>query len=286
MKRRFALLLISALLCVPPAVAGQKAPGKKGSHVVIDQFGYLPGMAKVAVVRSPARGFDKNESFQPGAVFELVDADSRAVVFSGEIVPWNLGKVDPSSGDRAWRFDFSEVEAEGRYYIRDRATRSRSHVFDIGPGVYKQVLYHAFRTFYYQRVGMAREEPWAEVAWADGVSHLGPGQDGEARRFDAKSDPGTARDLRGGWYDAGDYNKYTNWTAEYVVGLLHAWFENPAAWGDDFDIPESATDTAMAAFEWFRAPVAMARATCSLTAPCSSISSLGTPSMSIFASLE
>ena len=51
--------------------------------------------------------------------------------------------------------------------------------------------------------------------------------------------PTTERDVSGGWYDAGDYNKYTNWTAEYVVDLLRAYRERPEIWTDDYDIPES-----------------------------------------------
>ena len=45
--------------------------------------------------------------------------------------------------------------------------------------------------------------------------------------------------MRGGWYDAGDYNKYTSWTANYIRTLLHSYIENPDVWTDDFGIPES-----------------------------------------------
>jgi len=45
--------------------------------------------------------------------------------------------------------------------------------------------------------------------------------------------------LRGGWFDAGDYNQYTSWTAEYITSLLNSYLENPNVWTDDFGIPES-----------------------------------------------
>jgi hypothetical protein len=64
-------------------------------------------------------------------------------------------------------------------------------------------------------------------------------QDANARRYSAPNDASTERDLHGGWYDAGDYNKYTSWTAGYVVDLLHAYTENKSIWTDDFNIPES-----------------------------------------------
>jgi hypothetical protein len=36
------------------------------------------------------------------------------------------------------------------------------------------------------------------------------------------------KDLRGGWYDAGE-NKYTSWAARYIIVLLHAYEEHPQA---------------------------------------------------------
>ena len=47
------------------------------------------------------------------------------------------------------------------------------------------------------------------------------------------------KDLRGGWYDAGDFNKYTSWAARYIIILLHAYEEHPQAFSDDYGIPES-----------------------------------------------
>ena len=45
--------------------------------------------------------------------------------------------------------------------------------------------------------------------------------------------------MNGGWYDAGDFKKYSNWTADYILGLLHAYHANPSAWSDDWNLPES-----------------------------------------------
>ncbi len=210
-----------------------------GPFIVVDQFGYLPDAQKIAVLRDPQTGFDSADAYTPGASLEVINAGTSAVVFSGAVSQWNGSETDSSSGDRAWWFDFSSVQTPGNYFIRDPENEVVSHEFAINGNVYDEVLKQAMRTFFYQRAGFAKEQPYAEAAWADGVSHLGPGQDSEARLFSAAGDESTERDLRGGWYDAGDYNKYTNWTADYVIGLLHAYLENPAAWGDDFNIPES-----------------------------------------------
>ena len=168
-----------------------------------------------------------------------MNAATEAVVFSANLTQWNSGGTHSTSGDRVWWFDFSGTTAPGNYFVRDAEQSVVSPTFAINEDVYKDVLKQAFRTFFYQRAGFAKEEPYAEAAWADGASHLGNLQDSEARIYNDSDNAATEKDLSGGWYDAGDYNKYTNWTADYVIGLLHAYLENPAAWGDDFDLPES-----------------------------------------------
>jgi hypothetical protein len=47
------------------------------------------------------------------------------------------------------------------------------------------------------------------------------------------------QDLHGGWWDAGDFNKYTSWGASDAIELLHAYAESPSAFSDDTNIPES-----------------------------------------------
>ena len=207
--------------------------------IVVDQFGYLPDSEKIAVIRDPQIGFDAATDFTPGASYAVVDSASGAQVFKGTATPWNSGGIHSQSGDKAYWFDFSSVTTPGNYYVLDIEKNQRSPEFRVASDVYKVVLRHALRTFFYQRVGQAKQAPYAETAWLDGASHVGPLQDHNARRYDAKSDATTERDVWGGWYDAGDYNKYTSWTANYVVEMLQAYEENPAAFGDDFGIPES-----------------------------------------------
>ena len=214
-------------------------PVGDGPFIVVDQFGYPGDRRKVAVIRDPQTGFDAADSYTPGATFELVFAATDTVVMTAAPVAWNGGATDASSGDRAWWFDFSSVTATGDYYVRDAQNDVESPVFAIGDNVFAGVLREAVRVLFYQRAGIAKTLPHVPAGWVDGASHLGPGQDGEARRFLDQGNAATARDLRGGWYDAGDYNKYTNWTADYVLELLHAYLDRPALWGDDFGLPES-----------------------------------------------
>ncbi len=207
--------------------------------LVVDQFGYLSSAAKVAVLRDPQSGFDSNLSFTPGDDYALVNVDSGAVVHTGTPTAWNQGTTSDIAGDKAWWFDFSGVTDPGRYVVWDRTQNVRSPAFSIGEDVYAPVLKDAVRTFFYQRAGHEKTAQHAGAEWADEASHLGTGQDPEARLYSATSDSSTERDLRGGWYDAGDYNKYTSWHADYLVVLMHTYRDNPAIWTDDFNIPES-----------------------------------------------
>jgi endoglucanase len=211
--------------------------------IVVDQFGYLPDSEKIAVLRDPETGFDAGESYTPGATYRVIDAVTKQSVAELAPVAWKAGAVDMDSGDRAWRVDFSSVITPGVYYVLDVDGGVRSDMFRVASDAYRLALRHAFRTFYYQRAGFEKKAPFAEEGWTDGASHVGAGQDKNARLYGKTDDASTERDLSGGWYDAGDFNRYTPWTADYIVTLLRAYEETPSVFGDDFGLPDSGNGT-------------------------------------------
>ena len=97
--------------------------------------------------------------------------------------------------------------------------------------------------YFYQRAGFKKTAETAGSDWADAASHMGPGQDPQTRAWQARrasnSEASQIKDLHGGGFDAGDYNKYTSWTAHNVIVLLRAYSENPTAFGDNSGIAES-----------------------------------------------
>ena len=208
-------------------------------YIVVDQFGYLPDGEKVAVIRDPQMGFDADGAFTPGATYALVAAATGAQVFTGAPTSWKAGVTDASSGDKAWWFTFTSVTTPGEYYVLDVEHNVRSYGFQIGDQVYRDVLKQAVRMFFYQRAGQDKDAAHAGAGWTDAPSFAGATQDHHCRLFSDKNNAATERDVWGGWYDAGDLNKYTSWTASYVESLLRAYAEAPTAFGDDYDIPES-----------------------------------------------
>jgi len=212
-------------------------------HITIDQFGYRPGDAKVAVIANPQEGFNKNDNFTPGKTYEVRRLNDSNVVFTGTPTPWNNGKTDPFSGDQAWWFDFSEMREPGEYYIFDVENCTKSYNFVVKEDVYERVLYHALRTYYYQREAIIHEAPYAEYPWYDKATWVGPKQDLEARDVFDRENPSRYRDVSGGWMDAGDTNKYITFIDNCIHDLLAMYESKPEFFKNfNLNIPESHLD--------------------------------------------
>jgi hypothetical protein len=217
---------------------GLMASQPLSANIVVDQFGYRTAAEKIAVIRKPQTGFDAPATFTPGAKYALVDAHSGQKLLEAAPAVWNAGAVDSSSGDKAWWFDFTAVTTAGDYFVLDEGNAVRSDVFSISDSVYRDVLTQAERMLFYQRDGFAKTAQYAGADWVDGAAHLG--------NCYLYSDTTMAltKDLHGGWWDAGDFNKYTNWGASDVIELLHAYAESPTAFTDATNIPESGNGVA------------------------------------------
>ena len=220
---------------VPWDPATQNIP--TSPFIVVDQFGYRTSAEKLAIARSPVQGFDANTSFTPGASIDVVDVTTGTSVWAGAPVAWNGGATDSStptgSGDKTWWITFSSLTTPGTYVIVDKTNNVRSYGFRVADNVYANALKAALKMLYYQRSGIAKDAKYAGAGWADGASFP---NDKTCLSYTTQSNP---KDVSGGWYDAGDYNKYTSWAAAYIVLLLRAYVENPAAFDDNVNIPES-----------------------------------------------
>ncbi|GAB4187239.1 MAG: hypothetical protein OHK0057_34820 [Thermoflexibacter sp.] len=234
--------LLPIILLFISYLEGFSAPTQISDFIRIDQFGYRTKAKKVAVIINPLIGFNANQSFNPSVAanqYQVRKWDNDEVVFTGTLEVWNNGATDPSSGDRAWWFDFSSVSLVGSYYIYDVGNRVGSFKFDIRDDVYSNLLRVALRMFYYNRCNAEKKLEHAGVNYVDGASFVGVGQDREARSERDRNNPATAKDLSGGWWDAGDYNKYTTFAHSPMHQLLEAYEHNPTIWGDNNKIPES-----------------------------------------------
>ncbi|MCC5928077.1 MAG: glycoside hydrolase family 9 protein [Cyclobacteriaceae bacterium] len=204
-----------------------------------DQFGYLPEAEKIVIIAQPITGFDAPSAYSPSEILQIVDVNTGEVVFAGPSLQWNTGATHGQSGDKIWYFNFSEVQTPGRYFVLDPEKNVRSHTFYIHPDIYSHVLKEMVRAFYYQRCGVAKTVPYADEQWTDVACHIHSGQDTECFPINDRNNDLLKKDLSGGWHDAGDYNKYTTFTHTTLHEMLFAYQENPEAFTDDYNIPES-----------------------------------------------
>lgn len=209
------------------------------SHFKIDQLGYLPSDRKICVISDPQSGYNAPDPYTPGSTLEIRRQSDNAVVFTGTPSAWKNGITHTQSGDKAWWFDFSSFTTPGDYFIYDPSTSARSASFTIGYSVYNDALKHTLRFFYYQRCGTAKLTAHAGSNYTDVICHANSQQDPFCREVTQPNNAALQKDLSGGWHDAGDYNKYTNFTLAPLHYLLDAYEQHPSVFKDNYNIPES-----------------------------------------------
>jgi hypothetical protein len=215
--------------------------GTISEQIIVDQFGWRAAAAKkVALFADPVSGQNAAISYTPGATFQVRRTSDDSIALTGSTTPWNSGNADPVSGDKVWAGDFSSLSMPGDYYIYDPSNNLRSYAFSLNANLFNDILKTSTRMFYYQRTGTAIPAQFGGN-WVHPMDHVGPNQDTQAKLWNnggpvAASQP---RDVSGGWFDAGDYNKYVAFTTNVIWNLLTAYEWNPGAFADSWNIPES-----------------------------------------------
>jgi endoglucanase len=183
--------------------------------VRINQIGYLP--------YGPKRATWITDEPLP-AEFAVLAADG-STVHRGSSQPWPI-RPEPTSGQSVHVLDFTGLTTPGgscRLLVADQ----HSHRFRIADDLYDTLATDALNLFYLLRSGCPIDEQRAP-GYGRPAGHLGvlPNQGDMAVRGwtgpeAARLYPGWAPtgqfDVSGGWYDAGDYGKYT------VSGSIAVW---------------------------------------------------------------
>lgn len=195
--------------------------------IKVDQVGYLSTGRKYALVS----GFGEVLNARVGTPFQVVRASDNVAVYSGTLTL--VTDFDQVSGERVLQADFTKVDRSGTYYLTvDAPGVEVSPSFKIGPSIYRPMLRDAMRMYYHQRQGIAIVEPFAE-GFARGIGH--PNDTAAMLRS-----TGARHDVSHGWYDAGDFGKYTAFAAGVITDLLDAYSTFPFAFPDNhLNIPES-----------------------------------------------
>ena len=243
--------LYSVLFCAFAFVSSQAFPPPAHSQSIdpdikLNQLGYKPSALKVAIV--PALGGDDE--------FQVRDADTGKVVYNGRLSPPKRWRY---SGETVRQADFSELQLYGKFFVSvgggsdDGRSDSQNSDEEKSGSLYQQQSYPfeiskepldllhkaSIKAFYYNRSAMA-------IDAKTGGDHAR-----KAGHFDTdvkvhksaatKSRPeGTSLSLPKGWYDAGDYGKYSVNSGISTYTLLAAYQHHTALYKTlDLQILES-----------------------------------------------
>lgn len=194
--------------------------------VRINQTGYYPGADKHAVLIVN----DKEEK-----TFRLIDLKSGKQMFSGKAGPIRQSK---NSSLQTRLLDFSSFNKKGKFFLRVDSVGD-SYPFEIKENVLSKVGVASLKGFYYQRTN---EEltPGFAGAWARPAGHPDTMVLVHPSAASSKRPAGTIISSPGGWYDAGDYNKYIV-NSGISTGTLLSSYEQFVAYHEKINagIPES-----------------------------------------------
>jgi endoglucanase len=181
-----AFFFIEGLSCLSPAYSQEK--NVQLNAVRVDQVGYLPSHAKLAMVVSP----------QVEGSFRVCRASDKKAVLKGKL---GEPQTDPDSGDTIRIADFTALQETGDFFLQVSGAGGSFH-FRIAPDVYRDAYVLAMRSYYGQRCGTKVDMGEKYPQCRHEACHTA---DAEFHRSSGKK--GHQASLRG-WHDAGDYGKY------------------------------------------------------------------------------
>lgn len=216
----------------------QRTP--EGQEVMVNQLGYLPTADKHAVLRGAGSQAKSWELIEPGSA----ELGNEQTIASGNTQV--LG-TDPTTGWYLQGIDFSDVQEIGGPYVL-RTEEVESQPFTIGEQIYRERIPELVGFLYGNRSGQEIVDAYSD-GQARPAGHLQvppnrgdvsvpclPLGDPAQNNYDEPwSCEGTA-DVSGGWYDAGDYGKYTVPGAVAVAQLLRS-VEMSDYWQADGNLP-------------------------------------------------
>lgn len=214
MKTSFTTLLFACALGVS---------AQNPNPIRVNQVGYETLGAKTAAIEHD--GWAKS--------YSLTDARGHRV-WKGKVT---RTAISPWSGKQRAIVDFSSVTTPGTYTLK--AGRHKQQIV-IADHPYADLSRASLRAFYLLRSGEALTEEYADE-YARPLGHPDTHVMVHPSAASATRPAGTIISCPGGWYDAGDYNKYIVNSA-YSVGLMLCAYEMQESYFSKLDTNIPPTD--------------------------------------------
>jgi endoglucanase len=194
--------------------------------IKLNQLGFYENGPKTAIVTTDTQAKD----------FYVIS--SRNV--KDTVYKTSLGALVQSlnSSTKTQMADFSRFKQKGRYFIYVPGIGNSYH-FQIAADVHRSIAVSTLKGFYYMRVSMPLEATYAGK-WARPTGHPDNNVLIHPSAASATRPAGTVISTPGGWYDAGDYNKYVVNNGITLGTLLSAYEDFPSYYDKlNTNIPES-----------------------------------------------
>lgn len=181
----------------------------KSNSIQINQSGYYPLAPKIAVLTETTNNND----------FYLLSVDLKDTLFHGKL---SDEKQSAYSSTKTRIADFSIFQKNGRYIIRIGTLVS--YPFVISNNILSSTAIASLKAFYFQRASIPLEENYAGK-WKRSGFHPDNKVIVHASAASNQRPEGTIISCTGGWYDAGDYNKYIV-NSGITMGTLFSAYED------------------------------------------------------------
>lgn len=173
--------------------------------IKLNQVGYYPNQEKIVVVE----GNKTSKIIVTNEKGEKVMTAKRLCV-----------TTSPISGKKRSTFDLSSIKEEGTYTI---TAGKESMTMTVKDNALTDLSEASIKSFYYQRSGMALTKEYAGK-WARPAAHPDTHVMIHPAAASANRPAGTIISSPKGWYDAGDYNKYTT-NSSFAMGVMYGMYE-------------------------------------------------------------
>jgi endoglucanase len=162
------------------------------SAIQLNQIGFYPNAPKIAVVINPSTA----------SSFYVLSENKQDTLYSGKIAE---AKQSAYSKTKTSIVDFSALNKTGRYIIQVGSVTS--FPFTISNDAIATTAVASLKAYYFQRSSISLDEKYAGQ-WKRTGFHPDNKVLVHSSAASTERPEGTVISSIGGWYDAGDYNKY------------------------------------------------------------------------------
>lgn len=211
-KRRIGYQILAVSLWLLTLLPNRLNAQSVTSRIQLNQLGFYPDGPKLAIITG--------ETSATG--FYITSTNLRDTVFTGTL---GAEKQSANSTTKTKWADFSALKNKGSYVVLIPGV-GHSYVFGINDAINKSAAVATLKGYYYQRVSMPLEAPYAG-RWHRSTGHPDDVVLIHASAATKERPEGTVIATPGGWYDAGDYNKYIVNSGITMGTLLSAYEDFP-----------------------------------------------------------